>query len=52
MLQKDRFLIKAKRFDVNSGTYISYNNSIKKLYDKINLYDEDNKKLDSDMVED
>ena len=52
MLQKDRFLIKAKRFDVNSGTYISYNNSLKKLYDKFNLYDEDYKKLNSDMVED
>ena len=52
MLQKDRFLIKAKRFDTNSGTYISYNNSLKKLYDKFNLYDEDYKKLDSDMVED
>ena len=52
MLQKDRFLIKAKRFDVNSGTYISYNNSLKKLYDKFNLYDEDYRKLDSDMVED
>ena len=52
MLQKDRFLIKAKRFNVNSGTYISYNNSLKKLYDKFNLYDEDYRKLNSDMVED
>lgn len=52
MLQKDRFLIKAKRFDINSGTYISYNNSLKKLYDEFNLYDEDYKKLTADMVED
>lgn len=53
MLQKERFLIKKKRFEPNSNTYKSYDNSIKKFYNEFNLYEEENfKAINSDMVED
>ena len=53
MLQKERFLIKKKRFEPNSNTYKSYDNSIKKFYNEFNLYEEENfKTINSDMVED
>lgn len=53
MLQKDRFLTKYKRFDVDSNTYASYNRTLNKLYDKFDLYSERNfVDITSDDIED
>ena len=53
MLQKDRFLTKYKRFDVDSNTYASYNRTLNKLYDKFDLYSERNfADITSDNIED
>ena len=53
MLQKDRFLTKYKRFDVDSNTYASYNRTLNKLYDKFDLYSERNfADITSDDIED
>ena len=53
MLQKDRFLTKYKRFDVDSNTYASYNRTLNKLYDKFDLYSERNfMDITSDDIED
>lgn len=53
---KDRFLINYKRFDTESGTYYLYNNSIKKLYNKFNITEENEeemlKAITVDMLED
>ncbi len=53
---KDRFLINYKRFDSESGTYYLYNNSIKKLYKKFNITEENEeemlKAITVDMLED
>lgn len=52
MNQKERFLLKSKRFEIGSHTWKSYNNSLTKFYDKFDLYDEDFKKINSDDIED
>ena len=53
---KDRFLINYKRFDTESGTYYLYNNSIKKLYNKFNITEDNEeemlKAITVDMLED
>ena len=53
---KDRFLINYKRFDAESGTYYLYNNSIKKLYNKFNITEDNEeemlKAITVDMLED
>ena len=53
---KDRFLVNYKRFDTESGTYYLYNNSIKKLYNKFNITEENEeemlKAITVDMLED
>ena len=53
---KDRFLINYKRFDAESGTYYLYNNSIKKLYNKFNITEDNEeemlKGITVDMLED
>lgn len=53
---KDRFLINYKRFDAESGTYYLYNNSIKKLYNKFNITEDNEeemlKTITVDMLED
>ena len=53
---KDRFLINYKRFDTESGTYYLYNNSIKKLYNKFNITEDNEeemlKGITVDMLED
>ncbi len=53
---KDRFLINYKRFDAESGTYYLYNNSIKKLYNKFNIIEDNEeemlKTITVDMLED
>ena len=53
MLQKDRFLTKAKRFKADSDTYYSYNNSLYKLYERFNLHNvEDFSNITTDDLED
>ncbi len=53
MLQKDRFLVKYKRFDVNGKTYESYNRTLDKLYSNFGLYENENfKNITADDVED
>ena len=53
MLQKDRFLIKYKRFDVDGNTYASYKRTLEKLYDNFGLYyGEDFKSITADDMED
>ena len=53
---KDRFLVNYKRFDAESGTYYLYNNSIKKLYNKFNITEDNEeemlKAITVDMLED
>ena len=53
---KDRFLVNYKRFDTESGTYYLYNNSIKKLYNKFNITEDNEeemlKAITVDMLED
>ncbi len=53
---KDRFLVNYKRFDTESGTYYLYNNSIKKLYNKFNITEDNEeemlKGITVDMLED
>ena len=53
---KDRFLINYKRFDTESGTYYLYNNSIKKLYNKFNIAEDNEEEMlraiTVDMLED
>ena len=53
---KDRFLINYKRFDAESGTCYLYNNSIKKLYNKFNITEDNEeemlKTITVDMLED
>ena len=53
---KDRFLVNYKRFDTESGTYYLYNNSIKKLYNKFNITEDNEeemlKGIRVDMLED
>ena len=53
---KDRFLVNYKRFDTESGTYYLYNNSIKKLYNKFNITEDNEeemlKTITVDMLED
>ena len=53
---KDRFLINYKRFDIESGTCYLYNNTIKKLYNKFNITEENEeemlKAITVDMLED
>ena len=53
---KDRFLVNYKRFDTESGTYYLYNNSIKKLYNKFNITEDNEEKMlkaiTVDMLED
>ena len=53
---KDRFLINYKRFDAESGTYYLYNNSIKKLYNKFNIAEDNEEEMlraiTVDMLED
>ena len=42
---KDRFLVNYKRFDTESGTYYLYNNSIKKLYNKFNITEDNEEEM-------
>ena len=53
---KDRFLVNYKRFNTESGTYYLYNNSIKKLYNKFNITEDNEeemlKGITVDMLED
>ena len=53
---KDRFLVNYKRFNTESGTYYLYNNSIKKLYNKFNITEDNEeemlKAITVDMLED
>ena len=53
---KDRFLVNYKRFNTESGTYYLYNNSIKKLYNKFNITEDNEEEMlraiTVDMLED